>query len=364
MQKNTLRYHLSRPVFRKLDISDVPAAAIAERMRLRMSQMSADVGAEPEALRFYLANHFLADMQLRYHPDQPLQGDTLDSVKNCVREMNECAERLFFYLIAICTRETRHNHNTPKFTNWADGKIDGEAVALVNTTKGKSSSGAVHKFTSLSPGSPIKMGEYTKALCGAFYHGQYAGGYGGKAWGQVADCLNMFVQGQISAEAMVDTGWTLCHNNGPIFNKGMLYSGYAHPPKKYLTKLLDVQRAGQIPRLFRELQVHGHAQTGFEKGLLDFYNSLAPVAGWDSLPAYVDWAQVEALGSVNKYPKEKQHQIQNYTASPEELAKMKAEAEAAEKAAIAKALADKAEYYEKWFDVAPGVKVEKVKRAA
>ena len=89
----------------------------------------------------------------------------------------------------------------------------------------------------------MTIGKFCEALAWQFYHCKWAGGYGGKKWGVVTDCLVRFVKGEFSAEMMMDTVWTLSHNSGPIFNKGQFYGMYGHN----LYRILDVQRSGQVP---------------------------------------------------------------------------------------------------------------------
>ncbi len=68
--------------------------------------------------------------------------------------------------------------------------------------------------------------------------------YGGPKWGEVADCLRSYVTGQTSAEALLDTAFTLAHNNGPVFNKGYIYKHHTNR----LIQILDIQAKGQIPQ--------------------------------------------------------------------------------------------------------------------
>src|SRR5208283_4005185 len=101
----------------------------------------------------------------------------------------------------------------------------------------------------------MDIGTFCKGLAWQFYKCKWAGGYGGKKWGVVTDCLARFVTGEFSAEMMLDTVWTLAHNGGPIFNKGQFYACYGHT----LYRILDVQRSGQIP----EAVLFDHAVKGF-----------------------------------------------------------------------------------------------------
>ena len=132
-----------------------------------------------------------------------------------------------------------------------------------------------------------------------FYKGGFGSSFGGPAWGEVAKTLRMFVGGEISLVLMADVGFALAHNNGPIFNKGRLYTGYHDT----FTLILDVQRAGQIPHLVESyLESDPTASmTGMDKGvavkkaLIDIDASiekLIPTTG-------VDWRDVSKAGAVS-----------------------------------------------------------------
>jgi hypothetical protein len=118
----------------------------------------------------------------------------------------------------------------------------------------------------------------------------------------VAHTLNRVVHGEISMEAFMDTAWTLEHNNGAIFNKGMLYTMYG----PNLAKILDVQRAGMIPQLMAESGV-AHASNSEVEALFDMCVTVLPDF---AAPGYVDWFAVEKWAVDNhQYPVEKKKQV-------------------------------------------------------
>ena len=111
------------------------------------------------------------------------------------------------------------------------------------------------------------------------------------------------VVGETSIEIMNDTAWTLAHNNGPMFNKGMLYNTYTST----IYKILDVQRAGMIPQLIAEGTLGSHADSAVSQAF-EAVKAVFP----ESVTGYVDWFKVEALGSLHQYPTEKNLQTAKY----------------------------------------------------
>ena len=124
--------------------------------------------------------------------------------------------RAFYYLLLICIRESRHNKSLAQDLPKIKATF-GVAVADFLTGINGGEAGIHAKFLKAPPACAI--GPFVDCLRWQFYHSKWTSGYGGKAWGTVADCLVRFVTGEYSAEMMLDTVWTLAHNNGPIFNK-------------------------------------------------------------------------------------------------------------------------------------------------
>jgi len=346
---NTLRYHLDRAVFQKRDMGHVPVGTVAKSLCAEV--ITGMVAPEREAIRFYLLNHALADIRLKYALDEPLDQQPNEVVRHIVRSMNEISIRLFYYLILICVRESRHIKMTQKYKNAVKkfGPYREWNHSFNDYGEGGGAKKAVDAVKYHAP--DMNMRDFTQALVTTFYKGVFNVSYGGRAWGAVADVLRDFVHGTISAEAMVDTGWTLCHNNGPIFNKGMYYTQYT----KSIYMILDVQRGGQIPHLVSEYVNYGVAHTGFESGVEEDFYFLSSVAGWlDN--RYVDWYEVEALGALHSYNVKKKEQIKKYGD----------ESESAKKAAEAytlKKLQDEAaaiKYKKEWFEVGPNNNVKKI----
>ncbi|MDG5496956.1 hypothetical protein [Niveispirillum sp. BGYR6] len=299
---NTLAYQLrARPLSLHRDMSHVPVQDVAvAMMRFMAGDPHPSTPPEAEALEFYALNHLVALVRRDYDWFETLPPPLLALVE---RYNDACAPkacRAFYYLLLICLRESRHLGNKAVMLPALAAEF-GEGVPKIITCLSDQSTGAAATMKGLADQAGLTMGPFCRALSRQFHVGQYSTGYGGPAWGRVSDCLLAFVSGEYSAEMLLDTVWTLCHNNGPIFNKGMLYS--SHGPA--LKRILDVQRSGQVPEaILHEPGIRAFAPKGLP-AMLEAAAGLFP----GSIGAYVDWFKVEALGSLHAYPTEKKAQV-------------------------------------------------------
>jgi hypothetical protein len=87
---------------------------------------------------------------------------------------------------------------------------------------------------------------------------------------------------------MVDTGYTLAHNGGPIFNKGMMYSGYNHN----IYALLDIQRSGQVPEYILDKEYTFITKTPLAKKIVTLTQQHLP----KEFRGFVDFYQVVPVG--------------------------------------------------------------------
>ena len=326
LKRDTLAYQLGvRPGFARRNMGAFLVPKVVDSMKSFMNCV--DTGStfglpfnpkgnpERDGLIFYLLNHVVSMIRQEYHPYESL-GDKLQVVERYNQELAIRATRLFYYLLVICTRESRHVRNGQS-SNLMKGlrKQYGDAIADFNfSIQGVGSTGAVDALLTNPPDATI--GEYTAFLSDVFAHGKYYGGYGGKAWAEVADVLRDYVNGTLSAEMMMDTGFTLAHNNGPIFNKGVLYEGYSDE----IYKILDVQRSGQIPQLIGNGETHWSSHLE----ITDCWGVCKEAMG-SKLNGHVDWYLVEELGATKLYPVEKAKQAEKYDIPPKIKAKVMAE---------------------------------------
>lgn len=338
----TLKQHRTRPLLRYLDQRDLPAkVAVAGLLKFKENQAV----PEDEALWFYLRNHAMSVIARAYDPAEPLSPKHLAMVNEYHDHAQQQALRMHYYLMQICCRETRHASNTGPV-------VDKYTPALATWFKGYKGNGSGEQgaLNQLRKNPPdATFGEMTRLFSEVFYKASFSGGFGGKPWGGIADVLKQFCHGEITAEMMLDTAFTLCHNNGPIFNKGMLYGMY-HP--EGIKEILDVQRAGMIPRYVRDVieKVGNYAQYKggkfVTKAMHDYVLQLEDMSA--EFNGSVDWAKLKELGALGNYsgfaPK----------APPKPLTP-------AEKMKIAKAKADAEAALAAQYQITPGVFATKVK---
>lgn len=292
--KGTIRSYLSIPQVTAMDLSQVPAPETAAKVKEYWTYIEGHsklVTPEQEAVAFYALNHLVAVIKQNFDQDEILPTWAQQVMEQYVQILADQGKRLYSYMLLIITRESRHLKNP--------------AVALKNAhpahktfhaaIKGSGSINTANYFCANTPVEPI--GKYVQDVVHLFNNGSFGGGYGGKPWGNIANCVAQMLTGKTSIEMMVDSAYCLAHNNGPMFNKGMLYNSHSGT----LTKILDVQRSGQIPEAL------------FNKEFPQAYMPL-PIVGAvktmklhipNAFGEFVDWVKVESLGAYHKYAAEK-----------------------------------------------------------
>ena len=134
----------------------------------------------------------------------------------------------------------------------------------------------------------VSIGTYLQGMSAGFNNDWWGENpcYGGPNWGRVADAALAMVEGKSSLEMLIDVGYTLAHNGGPIFNKGMMYSLH----NGYFLTILDVQRSGQIPELVLDSGQFGPQATPKAKEIVKLVHKALP----EEFRGWVDWVKVKA----------------------------------------------------------------------
>lgn len=328
LRKDTLAGIRQSSLFEPRKIT-VALPSMIERLNAYMGGHDANAKPEVEALRFYFANHVFSLIAQRYAPHEPLPEAVYPLARGYVKIASDVATRLVYYTLMIITREARH---FPGPDSLLEKIIKETGVDFFKTKHSGGEEGILSKLRDHPP--LVPLASYLRANTMVFNDSSmWSHSYGGPKWGNIAETLYRLVQGEISTETFADTAFTLAHNGGPMFNKGMLYDYDNAAP---LYKVLDVQRSGQIPQLTpNELPESIKLPNDFK----DYVAAAKKVFPAD-LGGYVDWYKVEGLGALKKYPKEKEAQVAKYGMSPSVSEAEKKLAAAA--AAIAKTEAEAA----------------------
>jgi len=346
---DTLAYQIgARPLTVVRDLGSSSMVDWAAQAKEARANLKGDPSPELEAVKFYLVQHVLGEVVRRYDKHEPLDPGAASAVNSFHEIGSASALRMFHYLCYITIREIRHMSLGSSGAEKMRKQFGNEATDHVISLKGGSEEAGYSKTMNNPPACTVA--QFFGAIEWGFFHGSFSGGFGGKPWGKITTCLARVLRGEASLENMVDTAFTLAHNNGPIFNKGLFFGGYTHE----LGRILDVQRSGQIPEYI--------AGTGNTHGTIGMGLVLETVKKW--LPwvrfgEYVDWYKVTALGAVNgHYEAEKKLQAKTYgLATP--YAKKLGGPEATEiEKTVKMAKENKAGFYE----MAPGVYVKKFVR--
>jgi hypothetical protein len=288
--------------FKGISFAKMPTPEAA-RVAKGVIDSNGAVPVEQLALMFYLLNHGIAELEKKYHQHEILPVSALKILSEYRSFIEDLLPRMVYYTLVVITRESRHLHSKHNLKDDLD-KVNPEYFKFLEALPGGSTNAASF-FLNHPP--KIPLGDYVKCVQKVFSKGHFSSGYGGPAWGNIAKALLKFVEGDISPHTFLDTAWTLAHNNGPMFNKGFLFSMSG----KKIIKVLDIQRSGQIPQF-----IYGHNQ-GWEIG--ETFLPFSVYSLWEicekelgCFKGVISWDLVDKDG-VGSYPSEKSHQSQHVT---------------------------------------------------
>jgi hypothetical protein len=280
-----------------------------------LAQDKQDATAYPDfqAVRFYALNQMVAILSQKFTVNEKLPDWARDVVVAYERELVSQHRRLTWYTFLVISREFRHLKNPAavfKKTMYSQGVKD-----LIKYIKDSTSEGDLNTWLAQVPEDPLD--KYAAQLTNAFNVGSWSSGYGGKPWGKISETFGRYMAGETSAEIFIDTAYTLAHNNGPMFNKGMLYMMYG---SNFLT-VLDVQRAGMICEglIDGQLQSIAGTKAGAKKAGLSDVEALAKEVKLQTgeIGDYIDWYKVKDLGAVTYVDSYKSEQDKKYGKKPQ-----------------------------------------------
>jgi hypothetical protein len=306
--QKTLAYYNTAPHLHVINLSQVPMAGLAKSIKKYKSSCG-QVHPETEAIWFYTMNHLVSLVKSRFTLHEELPEWAIKVMEEYMTTLSQCGQRMMAYIACITVRESRHlNSQGDKWWDDLDKKFGTPFRKFISEVESGGS-----EITLLNTPPKCNFLQFSEGMMYVFDEGKHwGGGYGGEAWGNVARALYRFAKGEFSMEMMLDTAFTLAHNGGPIFNKGMMYHGWGGE----FIKILDVQRSGQMPQLMMDNTMPAfYMQSVFDLVNLVFQH--APEAF--SVP-YVDWYTVKPTEGMD-YSHLKTKQKKLHGTSPSEKVK-------------------------------------------
>ena len=262
---NSIEWAKNRPVFARRNFSDRKMKEISKLFDPLLKESN---NIDEHAALYYLSSHtfHLIESQAQ-SPASPLGLEQSKFTEEHISRLNKLSLRMFAYLCIISAEEAcfgeARNDSLWDFIETSTSPDAGKWVKnLVDRSGGYSSRG--NYFSGCGEAT---VGECLKAVEMVFRFARWSPGFGGLPWAQITQTAIEICSGINSLELGVDKAFTLCHNNGAIFNKGHIFSHYSGG----FYRLLDIQASGQIPAaIHSKVSVEGlkHASVRalFEEG--------------------------------------------------------------------------------------------------
>jgi hypothetical protein len=238
---HTLAAIKSRIVFQKRDISATPMVSFLKH--IKASSIKGQSNIEEAAIGFYLSNHGFHLLEAQNIAGGSLTTEHASLAERHVAYTSEMSLRMFHYLITISAEEARFGQaRNEGLFDFVESTTSADGAKWLKKVMGGELRGAGLLGDASSVGA-ASLGDCIKALEMAFRFAQWSHGFGGLPWAQIAETAGEVVRGTNSLELMIDKAFTLCHNNGAIFNKGHQFTTY----RGDFYSILDIQASGQIP---------------------------------------------------------------------------------------------------------------------
>lgn len=284
LPNRTLYTALNNPLLNKYSFADVRCSELAKEIKDYQKKVSKQPTPEEQALLFYMSNHGFHLIKSKYKELEYLPQEVYSLVNDHIKTTNDIAKRLFYYIILISIEE---GHFIPKQGDHFYDYMEQNFGPDFGKYSRNHFSGDLLSFGSLD----LSMGAFLKGVRATFDFGKWQGGFGGKPWGNIVGLSASVCNGRESFEMMADHAFSLCHNNGSMFNKGHLYSMYS----SFIYDILDIQASGQIPNWINENRSNKFVTSQVLK-LHDRYAKIFP----EDFTAPLDKQKVINSGKVRK----------------------------------------------------------------
>jgi hypothetical protein len=286
---DTLGALKSRAVFCKRDFSQAPMAQFLEGVS--KSSVKGQANIEEAAIAFYLSNHGFHLLESRYEASQEMLAPDAKLAKAHVALASSMGLRMFHYLLTISAEEAQFG--TARNDRFHDFVESATSPAAAKWLKGiMDRGGGRGSLGSAKSVGDATMGQCVKALELCFRFAGWSGGFGGLPWAQIAETAGEVIRGTNSLELMVDKAFTLCHNNGAIFNKGHQFTTY----RQDFYDILDIQASGQMPSAIHA----GSSVTGMRSDSVKALHAGFAASFPEEFNAKFDPSKVKSMGEVRR----------------------------------------------------------------
>lgn len=237
LPSNTMIAYTANPLFNEMNFGHLPVSLLKKEIEAFKPNRGSYVHPETDALTFYFLNHAFHLLKNKYGQLDKMDADAVKVAESHIRMTNQIAKRLFFYSVIIAVEEARF---IPSQDDQFFGFLKNSYGEDFHNYAQKRFSGNFTDFGNLD----MTCGDYSAAMISVFAFGKWQPGFGGKGWVPIASLVSQCIQGSISFEQFADQAFSLCHNNGSMFNKGHMYHCYSN----FIYTILDIQDSGQIPQ--------------------------------------------------------------------------------------------------------------------
>ena len=235
----TMEGFKARPLTTRRNIADATMDQVIEALE---PARKAHKDICEETVLYYLHSHAQHLIEGRRDPTEELPDEEAKVLEMGYRERSQIAMRMFYYLLKITGEEGQFGTaRSDSLFEYVEEQTSVKAAEWLRTLM-------TDRKPHIPTGSDIKLGDTVRACLMGFDYATWSSGYGGARWAAVSQTLDAVVHGRTTLELMVDNAFTLCHNNGTIFNKG---HNYTQCGREYYP-ILDVQASGQIPNIIHQ----------------------------------------------------------------------------------------------------------------
>lgn len=202
-----------------------------------------------EALRFYFMDHCFHLVKNENKTIAQLSPEMSELVNLYLNELSKTSQRIFTYIICASLYEAgRMPAQTDKFWEFIETQYGSKIHDVLYNVK-VSGWGNIKEKEILKLNEPIQT--FLSAIMSCFSSGKWWFGAGGKAWSDITRCARDVTEGHHSLQEMTDLAFSLCHDRGCMFDRGIIYSVYGNNTSHHnvtIYHVLDIQASGQIPQ--------------------------------------------------------------------------------------------------------------------